>query len=61
MERLRSMADGKTQVKMVKEFNRAVFDIIAAVILWNIWSVPWNFARIENFQGRNGHAQYWHN
>jgi hypothetical protein len=33
MERLRSMADGKTQVKMVKEFNRAVFDIIAAVIL----------------------------
>jgi len=33
MERLRTFANGKTQVKMAKEFNRAVFDIIAAVII----------------------------
>ena len=33
MERLRTLADGKTQVKMAKEFNRAVFDIIASVII----------------------------
>lgn len=33
MERLRTLADGKTQVKMTKEFNRAVFDIIATVII----------------------------
>ena len=31
MERLRSLADGKTTIKLLNEFNRATLDAIAQV------------------------------